>query len=226
MALDSRPPNGDKRCMNASPAPSSTRRVRDPEQARAKILKAATQSFAAHGFEGATLPKIAAASGTSTPLIVHYYKSKRLLWEAVFEQLSVSSREKMSNLAAETNISASERLRRIIAFQAKYFAENPEVYLMLASEAHLRSERLTWICDQFARPTFNALIDTIRAAQAEGAVRPVSPERLRYMIINTAAIAAVAAEYEALTGQDPREPEQVAATIDFINQMVFVDSKT
>src|SRR3546814_8489058 len=93
-----------------------------------------------HGFEGATLPKIAASAGVSTPLLVHYFKSKRQLWETVFERLSADSRNELEALASEPGSSAAERLRRIIAFQVRFFTEKPAIYQILANE---RSEEHT-----------------------------------------------------------------------------------
>src|SRR3546814_7898154 len=57
----------------ASPPLVKQRRSRDPELTQNLILKATTDAFAMHGFEGATLPKIAASAGVSTPLLVHYF---------------------------------------------------------------------------------------------------------------------------------------------------------
>src|SRR3546814_7121476 len=87
----------------ASPPLVKQRRSRDPELTQNLILKAATDAFAMHGFEGATLPKIAASAGVSTPLLVHYFKSKRQLWETVFERLR--SEEHTSELQSLMRIS-------------------------------------------------------------------------------------------------------------------------
>lgn len=206
-----------------STAETKPRRKRDPEFVRARILDAATDAFALFGFEGATLPKIALAAGVGTPLIIHYFKSKRLLWEAVFERISVRARVTLESIGSRNDLSAADRLRRIIVFQVKFFAETPEIYQLLASEAHHRSDRLTWICDHFARFAFEKVTRTIREAQAEGAVRMLSPERLRYVIISAASTSAISAEYEELTGQDPRTEEQLAATIEFIEKLIFAE---
>ena len=200
------------------------RRVRDPEAVRARLLDAAEKAFAQNGFEGATLPKIAAEAGISTPLIVHHYKSKLLLWEAVFERLSEGPRAELAGILAQ-HISAAERLRQVIAFHVQFYARSPAVYQLVASEGHRFSERLTWICERFGRASFKVVTDLIVAAQQEGAARMLSPERLRYAIIGVASIPAVAAEFETLTGRDPRAPAEVEATIAFINALIFVDGK-
>ena len=203
-------------------ATEKPRRRRNPELVRESILQAANQAFALHGFEGATLPKIAASAGVGTPLIIHYFKSKRLLWEAVLARISSRARTEIEAIAVAGG-RASDRLRQMIRFQVEFFAKSPEIYQLLASEAHHRSDRLRWICDNFGRFAFDAVVGTIRAAQAEGAIRPLSPERLRYVIIGVASIAAVSAEYEALTGQDPCTPGQLAETVAFLESLIFVD---
>src|SRR3546814_9299293 len=95
----------------ASPPLVKQRRSRDPELTQNIILKAATDAFAMHGFEGATLPKIAASAGVSTPLLVHYFKSKRQLWETVFERLSADSRNELER--SEEHTSELQSLMRI-----------------------------------------------------------------------------------------------------------------
>src|SRR3546814_6236873 len=89
----------------------------------------------------------------------------------------VCSSDLLEALASEPGSSAAERLRRIIAFQVRFFTEKPAIYQILANEAHFRSDRLTWICDHFARYAYKAVVQTICEAQAEGAVRPLSPDR-------------------------------------------------
>ncbi len=202
-------------------APAVKRRTRDPEGVRMRVLDAAMRAFAEHGYEGAALPAIARAAGTGSPLIVHHFGSKRGLWEAVFEHVSSGARGQLDAIASAPG-SAADRLRAIIAFQVHFFATRPEIYRLLASEAHNRTERLQWICDRFAFHAFERVVGVIREAQAEGAVRPLSPERLRYAIIGVASIAAISAEYEMLTGKDACSPDEVSATIAFINDLLFV----
>src|SRR3546814_17492695 len=104
----------------ASPPLVKQRRSRDPELTQNLILKAATDAFAMHGFEGATLPKIAASAGVSTPLLVHYFKSNRQLWTTVFERLSADSRNDLEALASAPVPSAAEPMRRVLTFQVRF----------------------------------------------------------------------------------------------------------
>jgi AcrR family transcriptional regulator len=58
--------------------------ARDSAATKAKILKAATAEFAAHGIAGARVDRIAASAGCNKNMIYIYFGSKELLFEAVF----------------------------------------------------------------------------------------------------------------------------------------------
>src|SRR3546814_1112598 len=88
----------------------------------------------------------------------------------------VCSSDLLEALASEPGSSAAERLRRIIAFQVRFFTEKPAISQILANEGHFRSDRLTLLCDHFARSAYKALAQSICAAQAEGAGSPLSPK--------------------------------------------------
>jgi TetR/AcrR family transcriptional regulator, regulator of cefoperazone and chloramphenicol sensitivity len=58
------------------------------EETRARILEAALELFAAHGFEGASTRTIAERAGVNLPAIQYYFGSKEGLYRAVVEQFS------------------------------------------------------------------------------------------------------------------------------------------
>jgi AcrR family transcriptional regulator len=58
--------------------------TRDAAATKAKILKAATEEFAAHGIAGARVDRIAASAACNKNMIYIYFRSKDLLFDAVF----------------------------------------------------------------------------------------------------------------------------------------------
>lgn len=58
---------------------------RDPERARRRILEAAAGEFAARGFAGARVDRIAADAGLNKRMLYHYFGDKRGLHEAVLD---------------------------------------------------------------------------------------------------------------------------------------------
>ncbi|HUR96278.1 MAG TPA: TetR/AcrR family transcriptional regulator [Gemmatimonadales bacterium] len=58
---------------------------RRPEARPREILDAAVAAFMADGYEGATIADVARRAGVSPGLVVHYYRTKGELFEAVIE---------------------------------------------------------------------------------------------------------------------------------------------
>src|SRR6266516_2491279 len=63
------------------------KRERDAEVSRKAILDAAEEIFAEHGFDGARIDAIAAASGYNKSLIFHYFDDKLGLYTAVVRRI-------------------------------------------------------------------------------------------------------------------------------------------
>jgi AcrR family transcriptional regulator len=79
------------------PTASSKQRVRrrlTPEARRALINEAATEIFARHGYDSATLQEIASAAGVVTSVIYLHYSSKEELYLKLLEQHSRALRER------------------------------------------------------------------------------------------------------------------------------------
>lgn len=61
-------------------------RERNPERSRQRIVTAALQEFAAHGFAGARVEAIARRAGLNKQLISHYFGGKLALFQAVMAE--------------------------------------------------------------------------------------------------------------------------------------------
>lgn len=64
-----------------SPAPDE--RQRDAERSRQQILDAGTEEFAAHGYAGARVDRIASRAGVNKQLISYYFGGKEGLYRAI-----------------------------------------------------------------------------------------------------------------------------------------------
>jgi len=63
--------------------------VRNAQATRERLIEAAAEEFAAYGFAGARVDRIAAAAQSNKAQIYHYFGSKDQLFEAVFDELVV-----------------------------------------------------------------------------------------------------------------------------------------
>lgn len=207
--------------------PSSPRkRVRRPEEVRERVLAAALNAFATAGFEGASTRAIANDAQVSLSLLLYHFKTKDELWRAVL--LNIASMGNMERLLKGTSesMSAAEKLMVVIRSLVHLFAEVPELHRLMTLEAHHPSDRLNWLIENVNRKSFEAMCSLIAQAQAEGAVRKISPERLRFAIIGMAAVPfSVSAEYQFLTKRNPFSKIEIDATIDMICKMIFIGDR-
>ena len=63
------------------------RRTRNQTEMRERILEAALDIFAQHGFRGATIDQIAEAAGMSKPNLLYYFRSKEDMYVTLLKRL-------------------------------------------------------------------------------------------------------------------------------------------
>jgi TetR/AcrR family transcriptional regulator len=156
-------------------------RTRDAKRARAAILDAAEAVFAQHGFDGARVEAIAAASGYNSGLLFRYFGDKLGLYAAVLTRAD----KEMSDLLArvfgplledETVTSDANRFRSFLrtTFGAifDYLVEHPHFMRILNWEQAEGVQTFAKIASHF-EPTdlvqFEALFSQARST---GLVRP------------------------------------------------------
>ena len=92
--------------------------AKDDAGARERILRVSGALFAEHGFDGASIGEIAAASGTSTGLVYYHFKDKATLYESVVrEGLHLLEETAIRTLGGE-----APPTDRITAFVSEYMA--------------------------------------------------------------------------------------------------------
>jgi len=89
----------------------TTRRVRDSERTRRRILDAATKEFSERGFDGARISEIARRSRASKQLIHHHFHGKEALFKAVHDAKFRPEHEWEEPLPADPARLFAERFR-------------------------------------------------------------------------------------------------------------------
>src|SRR5436853_7114624 len=72
--------------QSAATKAAAGRRKRDPEGMQRKILQAATEEFANHGFGGARVERISRRAHTVDRMLYYYFGSKEKLFRSVLGQ--------------------------------------------------------------------------------------------------------------------------------------------
>lgn len=161
---------------------------------------------------------IAAAAGVQQPLINYHFGSKDGLWRAaveqIFTELRASIEGRLGELAA---LDPTDALAAMLRHLVLFTAERPQLSRLMIKESAARSERLTWIVDHHLRPTFDAALALIRAAQRRGALPGIDPVDAYYLFVGAATSAFVmGSAYQLLTGSDPFSPDRRATYADAV----------
>lgn len=153
---------------------------RDPEGMRKRILDAARDEFANHGFSGARIDRIAKVAGANKRMLYYHVGDKEDLYLEVLEGTYESIRiaERALNLE---QLAPLEALTRLLEFTWQYYLEHPEFLALLNTENLHRARFLkkSKKIKEIHSP-FVALIRTIlQRGEQQGTIRPgIDPVQL------------------------------------------------
>lgn len=161
------------RAAPAKPATQATRRARDPDAMRRRILDAATFEFATCGYSGARVDRISAAAGTVDRMLYYYFGNKEGLFRAVLEGVYERLGEAEQQLDLE-QVDPVKGMRELVAFTWRYYLEHPEFIRLLNSEnlhkgEHLRQSQRV---GSLSSPLLAILGRLLKRGAASGAFRP------------------------------------------------------
>ena len=152
-------------------------------EARAGILAAAAELFAAQGYAGTTIKEIAAKAKVNSALLYYYYEDKEGLYRAVLAHL-IGSISRQIGASLTDAPSPEEGVRRFVTTQAERFFDNRTFARLLLRELmdhgaiHLENPLAGVIATAF-RP----LAELIVAGQQRGVFRrDVDP---RFAVLST-----------------------------------------
>ncbi len=183
------------------------------------MLLAARGAFATHGFEGASLRAISAQAGVLHTAMLYHFPSKDALWRAVMADLFEHAEARLAAAAAEVAGEASDVVARATVRAFVHFcAEFPELHRIMTNEGRSETDRLAWLVDSYSRRLFSAVKSMAPVANP----LLTDPIRLYYAIVGlSASVFTLAPEYRRLSGRDPFASEEVAATADLLERLVF-----
>ena len=191
---------------------------------RERLVEAALQVFASHGFEGATTREIARRAGVALAALPYHFTTKEALWKAaadrIFGLLGDTFRRRLEGLEGvdHTHAAAADAARlRALPGRAPGAAplhdpggHRPE---LRASSGWSR---------RTSGPLYDAIRTMVEAAQRDGMAPIGRPEHLHYMLIGAASsVYALAAEFELLTGEHPSDEALVAEHVAMLERLFF-----
>jgi AcrR family transcriptional regulator len=159
---------------SALPAPGRVRRRLGEDERRDQILAATVEAVAEHGYDGASMARIAEHAGISKGLISHYFADKNDLMAQTAAATVRSIRESM---AAELDLTAPvpqvirAALRRAAGLRATHRAELAALDQIVRNLRTPQGDLHLSLADY--DETYRAQQVLFERGQAEGSLRPV-----------------------------------------------------
>lgn len=155
-----------------------------PGGTRDAILEAARRRFLRFGPRKTTMDEVAREAGCSrTTLYAHFRNMEDLYGSLLQQDAEVFIRESDAIRAGEG--SARRKIRRIVELTRRTYARNQLMRLALAGDSEMSLEP---VAHAFTRDQEQRIIELLRrvleAGVAEGALRPVDPERVAYLMFH------------------------------------------
>jgi TetR/AcrR family transcriptional regulator len=115
---------------------------KDDPEARAKILAAAEELFAARGFAGTSVRDIARSAAVNSAMIHYYFGNKEALYHAIIESAASTIRSLLITVTSSAQ-SVEEKLSQFVSGYAQYIFSHPNLARvlhreLLAGGAHLK----------------------------------------------------------------------------------------
>jgi len=184
-----------------APVPAGARASRKA-RTRESILEAAGRSFAARGFDGASLREIATSAGVGQPLLVYHFGSKEGVWRAAVDRLFGRVVEATQAAFAEPE-DGEQRLHAVLRSFIRVVAEDPAWLQILLREAAEPGPRLDWLVEHHSRATYEAGMSFLDEARERGWLPALPTEHLLYVLVGALTfVIAIAPEVRRVTGRD------------------------
>ena len=186
-------------------------------------MAAAADRFAERSFDGATTREIAAQAGVTQPLLNYHFQSKDALWRAAVDSLFERLGETMladqeERRGGDELARAKQSVREFVVFSAR----NPQLHRIITQESKADSARMDWLVEQHVRPLYEATVAMFDRLVRAGAVVPVDPAHLYYILTGAGpTMFVLGPECRRLTGLDPTADEVIEAHADAVCALLF-----
>lgn len=110
-----------------------------------RILEAAAEFFASHGYANSTLDDVAALAGFTKGAVYYYFKDKESLLLEVLQRIEDRSIDTTEEKVRQGGGSATEQLLRFVRYQTRWAAQHPRdlaILMLVSAETAHTSERV------------------------------------------------------------------------------------
>jgi AcrR family transcriptional regulator len=159
----------DKRSGRVAARPKRTRNAADT---RDRLLEAARDEFAQHGFAGARTNRIVKCAGSNPRMIYHYFGDKAGLYVAVLEEALGELRREELKIDVQ-HLEPLEGLLQLFDFMNRHFESHTYLVRLLSGENILKARYLktSLRVQEMASPVLENITALLRRGEAAGLLR-------------------------------------------------------
>ena len=151
----------------------------------ARIIGAARRVFVSKGYEATTMSDVAAEAGIGRTALHYYYRTKDIMFDAVFGQVAASILPDIDRILDDGG-TMLQKLPRIITAYADLVRANPDLPLFIVNEQNRAPEHMIRVISR-DRERIQPLLRFMRLLEEEmerGIVRRVRKEDLILTIVS------------------------------------------
>lgn len=148
-----------------------------------QILEAAKSVFQKKGMDGARMQEIADEAGINKAMLHYYYRSKQLLFEAVFKN-AFSLLAPQLNKVLNDDSSIEDKVRNFTHNYISFISKHPYLPNFIIQELNRNPKFFENIHQNEAFPTLEKFKKQVNAEVEKGILKPIEGEQLFINIIS------------------------------------------
>lgn len=141
------------------------------------ILNAAKNVFQSKGMDGARMQEIADHAGINKAMLHYYYRSKQLLFEAVFKN-AFSLLAPQLNAVLNDDSSIEDKVRNFTANYISFISQHPYLPTFVIQELNRNPEFILNMKDSQGFPNLKKFKNQVKNEVDMGLIKPISAEQL------------------------------------------------
>jgi len=142
-----------------------------------QILNAAKNIFQSKGMDGARMQEIADKAGINKAMLHYYYRSKQLLFEAVFKN-AFSLLAPQLNTILNDDSSIEEKVKNFTSDYITFIVEHPYLPNFIIQELNRNPEFLLKMKDTSGFPNIEKFKKQVDREVEQGIIKPIAAEQL------------------------------------------------
>lgn len=147
------------------------------ENTEEQILEAAKNVFQTKGMDGARMQEIADKAGINKAMLHYYYRSKQLLFEAVFKN-AFSLLAPQLNAILNDDSSIEDKIKSFTSNYISFIIKHPYLPNFIIHELNRNQDFILKLKDNKGFPSLEKFKRQVALEVEEGIIKPISAEQL------------------------------------------------